>query len=144
MAGGRGGIHAEDNFIALRELERLLTLIQLQSIFVLLFQFHLILISCIVINVLTLTENIPRKKDDALWSHETSLHWNAQCMGAAGRHRQVASGGTQPLEMPPNLSQPLGMPPKPRRNAHIGWEATAHETSLERADSAPCLRTWRS
>ena len=38
-------------------------------------------------------------------------------MGAAGRHRQVALGGTQPPEMPPNLSQPLGMPPKPRRNA---------------------------
>ena len=65
-------------------------------------------------------------------------------MGAAGRHRQVALGGTQPPEMPPNLSQPLGMPPKPRRNARIGWEASAHETSLERADSAPCLRTWRS
>ena len=64
-------------------------------------------------------------------------------MGAAGRHRQVALGGTQPPEMPPNLSQPLGMPPKPRRNARIGWEASAHETSLERADSAPCLRTWR-
>ena len=142
MAGGRGGIHAEDNFIALSERKRLLTLIQLQSIFVLmlLFQFHLILISYIGNNVLTLTANIPRKKDDALWSHETSLHWNAHCMGAAARHRQVCSGGTQPPEMPPNLSQPLGMPPKPRRNAHIGWEArSAHETSLERADSAPCL-----
>ena len=68
LAGGRGGIHAEDNFIALRERERLLTLIKLQSIFVLLllFQFHLILISCIGINVLTLTANIPRKKDDAM------------------------------------------------------------------------------
>ena len=66
LAGGRGGIHAEDNFIALRERERLLTLIRLQSIFVLLFQFHLILISCIGINVLTLTANIPRKKDDAM------------------------------------------------------------------------------
>ena len=135
MAGGRGGIHAEDNFIALRERERLLTLIQLQSIFVLLmlYQFHLILISCIGINVLTLTENMPRKKDDALWSHETSLHWNAQCMGAAGRHRQVALGGTQPPEMPPNLSQPLGMPPKPRRNARIGWEGGERARNLSGA-----------
>ena len=68
LAGGRGGIHAEDNFIALRERERLLTLIQLQSIFVLLllFQFHLILISYIDNDFLTLTANIPRMKDDAM------------------------------------------------------------------------------
>ena len=104
-----------------------MTLIQLQSIFVLLFQFELILISYLRNNVLTLTANIPRKKDDALWSHETSLHWNAQCMGA-GRHRQVALGGTQPPEMPP-----LGMPPKPRRNARIGWEGGERARNLSGA-----------
>ena len=58
-----------------------------------------------------------------------------------GRSPQVARNL---LKCHQNISQPLGMPPKPRRNARIGWEASAHETSLERADSAPCLRTWRS